>query len=232
MKLFSSFSAGAGFAQLAVVLVAGLVSSACSTVPEPIVRQPMTATPPSALPQREMNGAIFQNASYRPLFEDARARLVGDTLTISISENTSAGKTAASSGSKSGSVSIGAPSLLGLPSSITSRASASSTGSNQYSDKGAQTSSNTFNGVIAVTVIDVMSNGNLMVSGEKQLGFDKGAEYVRFSGVINPRTIAAGNVVASTQVADARFEYRSTTKVDKAEINSMLNRFFLSFVPL
>lgn len=179
-----------------------------------------------------MNGAIFQTASYRPLFEDARARLVGDTLTISISENTSAGKTAASSGSKTGSVSIAAPSLLGLPSSVTSRLSASSTGSNQYSDKGAQTSSNSFTGVIAVTVINVLSNGNLLVSGEKQLGFDKGAEYVRFSGVVNPRTIAAGNVVASTQVADARFEYRSTTQVDKAELNSMLNRFFLSFVPL
>ncbi len=206
--------------------------SACSTVPTPIVHQPMTATPPSAQPQREMNGAIFQTASYRPLFEDARARLVGDTLTISISENTSAGTAAASSGSKTGSVTVAAPSLLGLPSSITSRVAASSSGSNQYSDKGAQTASNNFTGVIAVTVIDVYPNGNLLVSGEKQLGFDKGAEYVRFSGVINPRTIAAGNVVASTQVADARFEYRSTTKVDGAEMNSMLSRFFLSFIPL
>lgn len=216
----------------AAALGFNVLLSACSTVPTPIVHQPMTTTPPTAYPQREANGAIFQTASYRPLFEDARARLVGDTLTISISENTTAGKSAASSGSKTGSASIAAPSILGLPSSITSRAVVSSTGSNSYSDKGAQNSSNTFNGVIAVTVIDVLSNGNLLVSGEKQLGFDKGAEYVRFSGVVNPRTIAAGNVVASTQVADARFEYRSTTKVDRAELNSMLNRFFLSFVPL
>lgn len=215
-----------------MAVLVSMALSACSTIPEPIVQRPMTATPATALPQRDMNGAIFQNSTYRPLFEDSRARLVGDTLTISISENTSAGKTAASSGSKTGSVSIATPSLLGLPSSITSRANASSSGSNSYSDKGAQTSSNTFTGVIAVTVIDVLSNGNLLVSGEKQLGFDKGAEYVRFSGIVNPRTIAAGNLVASTQVADARFEYRSTTRVDKAEINSMLNRFFLSFVPL
>ncbi len=83
-----------------------------------------------------------------------------------------------------------------------------------------------------MTVIDVLANGNLLVSGEKQLAFDKGAEFVRFSGIVNPNTIAAGNSVPSTQVADARLEYRSTSHVDKAEANSMLTRFFLSFLPM
>jgi flagellar L-ring protein precursor FlgH len=78
----------------------------------------------------------------------------------------------------------------------------------------------------------VLPNGNLLVSGEKQLAFDKGAEFVRFSGVVNPTSIAAGNVVNSTQVADARFEYRSTSRLDKAEFSSMLSRFFQSLLPM
>ncbi|MCU6433224.1 flagellar basal body L-ring protein FlgH [Undibacterium sp. Jales W-56] len=209
-----------------------LLATGCSVVPPAIVHQPMTATPISAKPQKELNGAIYQAASYRPLFEDQKARLLGDILTVTISEKTSAGKTVASSAKKSGSTSFGVPSFLGLSSAVTSNASLSSTSANKYDETGAQTASNNFTGTISVTVIDVLPNGNLLVSGEKQLAFDKGAEYVRFSGVVNPATITAANVVSSTQIADARFEYRSTARIDKAEVNSLLTRFFLSFIPL
>jgi flagellar L-ring protein precursor FlgH len=204
----------------------------CAVTPTPIVHQPMSAQPQSARPQREMNGAIFQSAFYRPLFEDSKARLIGDIMTVSISEKTSAGKAAASSGSKSGGASFSAPVVLGIPSATLAKASISTTSSSKFDEKSAETASNSFTGTIAVTVVDVLPNGNLLVSGEKQIAFDKGAEFVRFSGVVNPQTITAGNLVASTQVADARFEYRSTSHVDIAEMNSLLTRFFLSFIPL
>ncbi|MET3117534.1 flagellar L-ring protein precursor FlgH [Undibacterium sp. GrIS 1.8] len=204
----------------------------CAVVPPPIIHQPMTMAPQSAKPQRELNGAIYQSASYRPLFEDQKARLLGDILTISISEKTSAGKTGASSANKSGSTSFNVPSFLGLSSALTSNAGLSSTSSSKFAEAGAQTASNNFTGTIAVTVIDVLPNGNLLVSGEKQIAFDQGAEYVRFSGVVTPASISAANVVPSGQVADARFEYRSTARIDRAEVNSLLTRFFLSIIPL
>ncbi|BBB60296.1 flagellar L-ring protein [Undibacterium sp. KW1] len=209
-----------------------LALTACAMTPPPIVHQPTSIPAQSARPQKQANGAIFQQATYRPLYEDARARLVGDTLTISIVEKTSAGKAAAASNSKSGAASFAAPTVFGVPATTTAQASLATSSSTKYDEKGAQTASNNFTGTIAVTVIDVLPNGNLLVSGEKQLAFDKGAEFVRFSGVINPTTIAAGNVVASTQVADARFEYRSTSKIDMTEMSSMFSRFFLSFLPL
>jgi flagellar L-ring protein precursor FlgH len=204
----------------------------CAFTPTPIVHQPMAVHPQSAKAQRETNGAIFQASSYRPLFEDVKARLVGDILTIAISENTSAGKAAANSGSKSGGASFAAPIVLGIPAATLGKAGISTTSATNFAEKGAASASNTFTGTIAVTVIDVLPNGNLVVSGEKQIAFDKGAEFVRFSGIVNPQTVTAGNVVASTQVADARFEYRSTSHVDLAEVNSLLTRFFLSFIPL
>jgi flagellar L-ring protein FlgH len=204
----------------------------CAVTPSAIVQQPRTALPQTAKYQREPNGAIFQAATYRPLLEDARARQVGDLLTISISERTSAAKNAASSGSKTGAASFTAPNLLGLPASLLAKTSVSTTTTNSFDEKGAAAASNSFTGTMAVTVVEVLANGNLLVSGEKQIAFDKGAEFVRFSGVVNPSTIANGNTVPSTQVADARFEYRSTTHVDLAEANSILTRFFLSFLPL
>ncbi len=54
-----------------------------------------------------------------------------------------------------------------------------------------------------------MPNGNLLVSGEKQIGLKEGEEFIRFSGVVNPNTITAANTVQSTQVADARIEYKA-----------------------
>lgn len=216
-----------------VVATALAMLAGCAVTPSSVVVQPMTAAPQPAVPAAPSNGTIFQAASYRPMFEDRRARLVGDLLTIAINEKTSAGKQAASSASKSGSIEAGAPTIFGgLFSSVTSRLSASAEASGKYEDKGAVASSNNFNGQLTVTVIDVLPNGNLVVSGEKQIALDKGAEFIRFSGVVNPSTISAGNVVSSTHVADARVEYRTNRYVDKAEMMAMLTRFFLSVLPL
>jgi hypothetical protein len=40
-----------------------------------------------------------------------------------------------------------------------------------------------------------------------------------------------GNVISSTQVADARIEYRTNTQVDQSAIASMMNRLFYSILP-
>jgi flagellar L-ring protein precursor FlgH len=213
------------------LMVGVMVLSACSTTPPAIVHQSGVVHSQSAKNQREANGAIFQAASYRPLFEDVKARMIGDVLTIAISENTSATKAAGSSGSKSGSAAFAAPTIFGIPTTTTAKASIATNASSKFDEKGAETASNSFTGTIAATVIDVLPNGNLLVSGEKQIAFNKGAEFVRFSGVVNPQTITASNQVSSTQVADARFEYRSTSRVDLAEVSSLLTRFFLSVLP-
>lgn len=215
---------------LYAVMAAAMVG--CATVPDTITHQPAAARPPMPTPVPPSNGAIFQASAYRPMFEDRRARLVGDTIIIAISEKTSAGKSEGNSASKTGSVSFAAPTLFGVPSTTTAKLGLSASSSNKYEEKDATTASNNFTGTITVTVAEVLPNGNLMVSGEKQVAFDKGVEFVRFSGIVNPDNIVSGNVVSSTQVADARVEYRTNSRVDKAEMMSQLTRFFLSLLPL
>lgn len=210
--------------------VAGL--AACTTAPGTVIQQPMTAKPQANDMAAVGDGAIFKAAAYRPMFEDRRPRMVGDTLTINISEKTSAGKTAANTGSKAGSVAFTVPRLFGVPASTTRDAGLTASTTNKFEEKGAESSSNTFTGSIGVTVIEVLPNGNLVVSGEKQIALDKGVEYIRLSGVVNPDTITAGNVVSSAQVADARVEYRTNTRIDMAEFMSQLVRLFMSVAPL
>jgi len=145
-----------------------LFCAGCAVTPPPITHQPSTPYVQTAKPHVELNGAIYQTSSYRPLFEDQRARLIGDVLTISINEKTSAGKTNASSGSKTGSTSFKVPALLGVNSAITSNASIQASSANKFDEAGAETASNNFTGTIAVTIIEVFPNGNLLVSGEKK----------------------------------------------------------------
>lgn len=205
----------------------------CGTVPDTITVQPTGARQqPATVAAPPTNGAIFQAGNYRPMFEDHRARMVGDIITITINERTSAGKAADSTASRSGSVSATAPNMFGLVPGITRKLSASASASDEYEDEAKQNASNTFSGTLTATVIEVLPNGNMVVSGEKQVALDKGSEFVRFSGVVSPTTIRAGNVVSSTQIADVRAEYRTNSRIDKAQMMAMLTRFFLSVLPL
>lgn len=203
--------------------------TSCAVVPDTSVKQPMTAKPGYIPPAEAKNGGIYSAAAYKPLFEDRRARAIGDIITITITENTAASKQGSSSASKTGSVDASGSVFMG---SNIPRTSFSASSSNKYEDKAALNSGNTFSGTLSVTVIDVLANGNLVVSGEKQVALDKGNEFVRFSGVVNPDYIKVGNVVPSSQVADARIEYRTNSRIDAAQITSILTRFFLSFIPL
>jgi flagellar L-ring protein precursor FlgH len=206
--------------------------AACGTTPTSIVEHPRTTRPDAGAAQAPANGAIYQAAAYRPLFEDRRARHVGDVLTIAINEKTQAGKQASSSASKTSEVDSSISAVAGVPLKMFQGVGVNADASNTYDAKSKLDSSNTFSGSITVTVIEVLPNGNLVVAGEKQVALDKGTEYVRLSGVVHPDTIQAGNTVSSTRVADARIEYRTSAKFDQAEVMSWLARFFLSFIPL
>ena len=221
-----------GFRRYVAWFTLPIALGGCAVAPTTIVQKPLAAPLPRAPMPAIANGAIYQAASYRPLFEDRRARFIGDILTITITEKTSAGKANAASAGKSGSATLAVPKLFGVPTASVGKLGVSASGADKFDEKAATSSNNNFNGTIGVTVIDVLANGYLLVSGEKQIGLDRGTEFVRFSGVVNPDSIVAGNNVSSTQVADARIEYRTNTHIDGAETMNMLQRFFLSVLPL
>jgi len=205
----------------------------CSAVtPSSIVSQPTTARATSSMTLAPNNGSIFQASNFRPMFEDARARAIGDVLTILISEKTSADKNNLGSADRKGSVDAKGGQLSVLPASAGSKLfTLQGGGSSKYESKDTGGASYNFVSTMTATVIEVMPNGNLVVSGEKQIGLDQGTEFVRFSGVVPPMSIGPGNTVPSAQVADARIEYRTNSQVDKAQLAGMMNRLFLSVLP-
>lgn len=211
-----------------IIAAAALAAIAgCSTTPSTIVQGPLSSRPMLVQTPPPSDGAIYNANSYRPMFEDRRARHIGDLLTVNISERTSAGKSGASTGSKSGSAGFTVPGPL----QAAIGAGVALEGSNEFADADTQSASNNFTGTIGVTVTEVLPNGNLIVAGEKQIAMNKGVEFIRFSGMVSPDTIQAGNIVSSTVIADARVEYRTNSRVDRAEMSNMFSRFFQSMLP-
>ena len=231
---------GAGIAWVAACAALALAAG-CANMENAMrtveVRQPMSARP--AVPRLPPggNGGIFQptamdtGAVYQSLFEDRRARAVGDTLTVAINERINASKQASSTADRTGNTKFEIASIK-APSGYTFQGGAVTGGSGQtFEGKGDSSANNVFTGSIAVSVIEVLPNGNLMVSGEKQIGINQGSEFIRLSGVVNPHDIGFNNTVSSTQIADARLEYRGTGYIDEAQTMGWLARVFQSILP-
>lgn len=223
---------------LAAALLAGCLATSKVAVLEPTTVRPeaTTATLAAASAARapSSNGAIYHPSSFRGLFEDRRARLVGDILTIQIQEKTSARSSSNSSLDRTGSVdaSMSRLPLRSPASSLIPKLGVAGSSTNSFEGKGETGADNAFTGTITVTVVEVLPNGNLVVSGEKQVGINQNVEALRFSGVVDPVSLQPGNLVSSTRVADARLEVRGRGDIDRAQTVGWLARFFLSFLPI
>jgi flagellar L-ring protein precursor FlgH len=175
-------------------------------------KTPLATCPLAQKVARTDNGAIFQSAAIRPLFEDRHARNVGDELTVTIGEITTPSEKASGNATKPGSVTTTLPTVK----------------AGNLPDKGGNTA---FSGTVIVTVIGVLANGKLVVCGDKLVKYanaDVNFEYVRFSGIVTPSAISTTNSIPSTQVADVQIEYRSASDGEGSQnFFSRLDRFFL-----
>lgn len=219
--------------RILISLLALFGLAACVSGGQVQMQKPLTARPPPhILPPKAADGAIFNVAGgYRPLFEDRRARYVGDTIVININENLRAAQQSKSSADRSASASLSIPVIKGLPGKALQGAGISGESAMNFEGKGEASSLNTFSGTITATVIDVLANGNLVVAGDKQIGIGHNSEFIRFSGTVTPAAIQIGNAVSSTQVADVRLEYIGRGYIDSAQAMPWLQRFFLSVLP-
>jgi flagellar L-ring protein FlgH len=227
--------AAAALAGAALCAALFLALSGCAELnPRPPVdiATPIYAAPVAIVPPAVANGSIYQAAQYRPLFEDYRARLVGDSITVQIVEKISATQKSTSSIDKSGSVAAGVTALPFLSANSFNRASAAGTSKISSAGAGTTENSNDFSGTITAVVTAVLPNGHLVVAGEKQIGVNHNVDVLRFSGQVDPRMIQTGNVVASAQIANVRIEQRGRGAQAEAQGIGWLSRFFLNVLPI
>jgi flagellar L-ring protein FlgH len=223
----------------AAVLLLCVALGGCESVNQAInprakvdLAQPLYMAPQAVEAPPVNNGAIFQAGQYRPLFEDHRARLVGDALTVQIVEKVSATQSSTSSIDKNGSVKGGITALPFLSLNSLNRASATGNSSNTFEGKGSTENSNDFSGTITAVVTQVLPNGHLLIAAEKQVGVNHAVDVLRFTGQVDPRAIQPGNTVQSAKIANVRIENRGRGSAADAQGIGWLGRFFLNVLPI
>jgi len=218
---------------LALTVAVAVLLSGCSmmnSLKEDDGRNFDAAWPDIADGPAPMAGAIYAQGTDVSLWNNVTARNVGDTLTVTLAESTEAEKNATTSTNKATDAALTGPTVLGRPITMngTPILEGSIGNSSKFAGAGAATQSNKLDGYITVTVAKRLTNGNLVVRGQKWIAINSGREFVRLQGVVRPSDIAPDNTVVSWRVADAYISYGGQGTVANAAKPGWLYRFFNS----
>ena len=186
-------------------------------------------TLPAAPSTASANGAIFQIGHYSPLTSGARASRVGDIITITLVERTSASKSTSATTARNGNIGLSPP--VSGPLSFVSASDVNISGDQSFTGKGETAQSNALSGELSVTVAAVYPNGNMLVKGEKALTLNRGDENVQFTGIVRSADISVDNRILSTRVAAARIIYTGKGEIARASQQGWLQRFFSRVSP-
>jgi flagellar L-ring protein precursor FlgH len=157
-----------------------------------------------AISKERVTGSIYRSGTEQALFEDVKASRIGDILTVFLVEETSGQNSMDNNINQSTGLNLDTPIFGGLSKpDFNYEVGAESS----FEGQSGSSQSNRLNGSIAVTVHEVLPNGNLVVAGEKWIRINKANEYIKLEGVIRPKDIGSDNALYSTQIADARISY-------------------------
>ncbi len=177
------------------------------------------------------NGSLYQQSSFLYLYEDVKARRIGDIITVVLTESTNASKNADTEISKETDVSLSNPTIAGTQVTFDNDQKSFElgvSGENEFKAESDTAQSNRLNGTISVTVHQVLPNGYLVVRGEKWITLNQGNEFIRISGIIRPNDVSAENMIDSNRLANARIQYSGTGPLAEANTQGWLTRFFNS----
>jgi flagellar L-ring protein precursor FlgH len=223
MRTLLSFGRDASsLRRLGIALGLAVLCAGCETIPQTAkvdFADPQVAQPAAAPAAQPATGSLFHSVGYRPSFEDRRARIVGDTVTIQIVENVTASQKSTSTANRTSSIAAGITAVPGFvfPTATQDQAKVGATSAADFAGKGGTESANTFSGSITATVAEVLPNGHLVVVGEKQIGVNQNVDVLRFTG--------------STQVANVRVESKGRGAQNEAQTVGWLTRFFFNVWP-
>ncbi|MBP7920139.1 MAG: flagellar basal body L-ring protein FlgH [Limnohabitans sp.] len=187
----------------------------CAAEPVDMVLRPSPEFQPvyplAADRQKIATGGIYSNRQSDAWFGRGRNYQVGDIITVLLNESTQAARTQNTDVSRESKNSLptGFNTKLGAISPLLNGIDINN---NNNSSKGAGKADQqaSLTGSVAVTVVEILANGNLIVRGEKKLGLSEGTEVIQVSGVIRPEDVGPNSTVLSRRLANAQIAYRGS----------------------
>jgi flagellar L-ring protein precursor FlgH len=201
--------------KLALAFSALSCFSACSVMPP----QAMTHTPqfepvyPLLVDAaRPATGAIYVGRQSDSWFGKGRNFQVGDVITVLLNESTQAARTQNANVSRESSNDVVPKGLQNYGAGLGGFMNGINMLGGKINNKGtgAADQQASLSGSVAVSVVEVMPNGNLILRGEKQLALTEGSEVIQVAGIIRPDDVAPNNTVQSRRLANAQITYRGT----------------------
>jgi len=216
-----------------LLAVAGLASG-CAAVDPVAVPPPRFAAvqPPELGVPRGPTGSIYNSVQSDNMFGRGRNFQVGDVITVLLDERTQGSRSTSTNLSREAKNNIVPPgvstilgNVRGIPQGLNLNES-----SNTSTGSGTADQTATLTGSLAVSVVEVLPNGNLVVRGEKQLSLSEGSEVIQVSGVIRPADVSPNNTVLSRRLAHSQIAYRGSGDLASASApgwgTKLLNRLW------
>ncbi len=217
--------------QLGFVATLSVCITACSSMgslDDPEYDPPIPDLPE---PKAQVDGGLFYASTNTYIFEDIKAMRVGDLLTVVLTEETNASKDYSLEADKETTIDFPNPTIFGKDDyTINGNEvfNTSATANREIDGEGELTQQNSLDGNITVAVTQVLSNGYLVVKGEKLLTLNEGSEVVRISGIVRPTDVNSNNMIESTKIANAHITYKGNGVVSNSSKAGWLARFFNS----
>ena len=199
------------------------LSAVGSGIVEQAAPQAMSLSAGRSLPAP---GSLWDNRT-GDLFRDQRAMRAGDLLTINISIDDRANLGNSTDRSKNAKVKSNFDFLLGAfglarngngALNIESNSSANGQGTIARSEK-VQLS-------IAAVVVNVLPNGNLMISGSQEIRVDYEMRQLTIAGIVRPRDISKDNMIPYDKVAEARVSYGGAGRLSEVQQPGVVHQVY------
>jgi len=171
--------------------------------------------PLHSTPQRAVDQASLWNNGRASLLGDQRARQKGDIMTVVIEIDEKAEISNDTARSRTGSEDLGIPNLFGLPQRVneslpegaTLDEAVGITSSSKTNGKGSVKRKEKLTLRVAATVVDVLPNGVLAISGTQELRVNFELRELLVTGYVRPEDISRQNEITYDKIASARVSY-------------------------
>jgi len=182
-------------------------------------------------------GSVWKEETSRSMFADKRARAVGDIMTILVQENNTSSKENSTQTSKSSSVNASIDTFLYSPgaSSFLTKGGqlpAMKFGGSQSFDGGGKiNNSEKITARIAVRVVDILPNGNMLIEGRRETTVSGEKQEVVLRGAVRSEDVTANNTVFSYNVADASIKFTGKGTISDNQRKGWLHKIWEKVTP-
>jgi flagellar L-ring protein precursor FlgH len=201
--------------------------AACSPLLTPTTQYP-AALPVDIPPPPKTNGTIFQAGYQARLYPDKVAFKIGDVLTVRLEESTMGQYRAQTQAMKQAKLDYPIPTLFGQ---VLPGLNVETDTKQNFNGRGISDESDRLTGTITVTVVQLLSNNNMIIQGESWLTINQGQKYIQLTGIVRPEDIQPNNVISSQRIANAKITYGARGQAGYVTSGGLMTKLFNRFAP-